>query len=181
MSSVQAAGAKFVSHQGKGSFGTVVGEFDHEVTLHGGHGEPHARLDLKVGGQMMEADINVHSTENPDGSKGGSEVQYAVREQTVSSLPKDGLSNSDPESYVKDGLKPADFQTVGDDDLHQKLVALAKSSKRVELSGQIYHDGKGSGIHDIHMNSGDPSRPTEPDGIARFYTPNSNGTFTEES
>ncbi|HEY3997542.1 MAG TPA: DUF2278 family protein [Candidatus Xenobia bacterium] len=176
-------GPRFVSHGNSPQQpGTVTGEFDHEVVLHGGHGEPHARMDLNVQGQTYEADINVHSMENPDGSQGGSNVEYAVRDQTVTSLPQDGVTPGSNESYVKDGLTEADFQQVDDDQLHQQLMTMAQQSSRVSLSGQMYNDGPGkSGIHDLHQNSGDPTRASEPDGVSRFYIPNGAGTWDEKS
>lgn len=164
-------------------FGTVVGTYDHEIQLNGAHSNPHARMALDVNGQPVEADINVHSMLNPDGTPGGSDVQYAVKDSVVDKMPAQGEVEGGHESYTQDGLTPGDFKTVTNEALHQQLIQLAEGSQEVSLTGQIYHDPGKTGIHDIHMNNGetDPGRdhPGE-DGVASFYR-NDNGQIHKES
>ncbi|MHB2019846.1 MAG: DUF2278 family protein [Candidatus Xenobia bacterium] len=176
MDSVQSALPRFVSHRGQGQFADIVGEFDHEVDL-GGHGEPHARFDMNVNGDTYEADINVHSVRNPDGSSGGSDVEYAIQDQVVPSMPADGVHAANF-SYADQGLQESNFKTVDSETFHQQLEQLASQSSRIELLGMTYHDANKNGIHDIHMNSGEDgswqNHPNE-DGAAKFYIQGNDG------
>ncbi|MHB2016125.1 MAG: DUF2278 family protein [Candidatus Xenobia bacterium] len=163
----------WTSHRGQGQFGSVVGEFDHEVQLSGPRSQPHARFDLDVNGNPVEADINVHSALNPDGSPGGSDVLYAEKDTVVNSEPQDGIQTGGNFSYQDAGLKDSDFQPVSDDSLHQELIGLAQNSDKVQLNGMVYQDPGKTGIHDIHMNSGDVDPHydyPDQDGYAAFYT-----------
>ena len=163
-------------------YGTIVGEFDHEVQL--GHGTPHARFALDENGNQVEADINVHSDLNPDGSYGGSQVEYAIRNDVVDHLPSEGEQVGGSFSYADQGLTEDQFQKVDTDSFHQQLIGLAQHSQRVALSGMIYQDPGKTGIHDIHMNAGNdnPSRDqVGKDGMVQFYQTENDGKVHRET
>jgi hypothetical protein len=164
-------------HGGGGGYAKVVGKMNHEIVMAGGN--PHARLALDVGTDSYEADINTHSTD-------GSNVQYLVRDSKVADAPKPGAYPSATFSYDGEGLKQADFKSVGSDEFHNDLVGWAKSSYLVEMNGMTYSNGGGShGIHDIHQNSGEPagsghSNEVNKDGYAAFYTADAAGGYDKK-
>jgi hypothetical protein len=165
------SGGSFTPNRGGGSqqFADVVGQFQKQIVLNGG--EPHARFDMGVNGDDWEADVNTESLRGADGGQGTSDVQYAIKDQVVSSLPSEGVHTGDSFSYSNQGLSESDFQTISSSQLQQQLEQMAKQSSRVELMGMTYHDPGKNGIHDIHMNSGESGGGNHPgqDGVARFY------------
>jgi hypothetical protein len=153
------------------NYGTVVGTFDGAAPL--GHGNPHSRFEVNAGGKRYEADINTQSMLNPDGSPGGSNVEYAERDQYVSSMPQAGETDGGELSYDAEGLHESDFQPISNEQFGAQLQQLARHADRIALTGKMYHDPGKNGIHDIHMNSGnDDASRDDPghDGAVSFYT-----------
>ncbi len=166
-------------------FGALVGEFQSSshIPLRGGKDTGrHIYLSIKVAAGhyagIYECAVNIRSDE-------GTEVLYAERIEDLDSgsAPAEGFEGgvhlsygtgadaSDP-SYM--GLTDSDFQPIVNDDLYNRIADLCQNCDRVVAYGVTYSDG--SGIHDIHMNSGteagDPHARDDhehQDGAIAFY------------
>jgi uncharacterized protein YukJ len=141
---------------------------------------PHYLIDLQAGGQKFQAAVNIESED-------GSEVLYKIdRSFTppnpggLASLPAGrtaiesvggGLALDYVRSRVKDNLMvdrssmsllPV-AQGAEDSDLHNAVVdlldqAVADGDGTIYAFGSFYQEpGQLSGIHDIHMNQGNPA------------------------
>ena len=160
---------------GPSSYAKVVGKMDHEIIM---GGNPHARLALNVNSDTYEADVNTHSTD-------GSNVQYLVRDSKVAEAPKPGTYPSATFSYDGAGLKQADFKSVDSDEFHKDLVGWATGSYLVEMNGATYANGASHGIHDIHLNSGEPAgsghaNQINQDGYVSFCTADPAGGYDKK-
>lgn len=160
------------THGGQGHYGRLVGKVVDIITTD--FGNPHARLVVNVDGQRYEADINVFSTRPTEQYPQGSDVQFAIRDEVVTSVPEQGINQADTLAYATLGLTQRDFTSVDENSLHDKLDALARSCDLVEIFGVLYQDPDGTrGIHDIHMNSGENGTVADAsshDGAVAFYS-----------
>lgn len=167
------------------TFGRLVGEFQSSshVPLRGGRDSGrHIYLSIKVpSGRdvgVFECAVNIRSDE-------GTEVLYTERIEDLDSggAPEDGFTAGLHLSYGTGGdtsdtdfmgLKDSDFHPIVNDDLYNRIADLSQNCDRVAAYGVTYTDG--TGIHDIHMNSG--TRPDDSharddhrnqDGAIAFY------------
>ena len=154
-------------------FGELVGVFDHATTTPEGKTRPdnnHVYLWIRVASGpfagAFECAVNIHSTD-------GSLVQYSDRleDQTGKPAPAIGFTQT-PLSYAALGLKQADFKPIQDGDLHTLLTGYAQTCSSMAAFGHTYSDG--SGLHDVHQNSGEPGGSGHPnqsgqDGALVFY------------
>jgi hypothetical protein len=145
------------------AYGRLVGEFQSSshIPLRGGHDTGrHIYLSIKVpsGGDagIFECAVNIRSDE-------GTEVLYTQRIEDLDTggAPDDGFTAGVHLSYgsggdVSDpdfmGLKDSDFQPIVNDDLYNRIEDLCQNCDRIAAYGVSYSDG--TGIHNIHMNSG---------------------------
>jgi Uncharacterized conserved protein (DUF2278) len=166
------------------TFGRLVGEFgsSSHVPLRGGKNTGrHIYLSIKVPSGshagVYECAVNIRSDE-------GTEVLYTSRIEDLESsgVPGDGFGRAQL-SYGSGGdesdpdfldLTDGDFQKIQNDDLYNRIADLSQNCDRIAAYGVTYSDG--SGIHDIHMNSGTESgdahaRDDHPhhDGAIAFY------------
>ena len=166
-------------------FGALVGEFQSSshIPLRGGKDTGrHIYLSIKVpsgpDAGIFECAVNIRSDE-------GTEVQYAERIEDLSAAgaPADGFeagvhlyygSGGDAPETEDMGLTDADFQPIVNDDLYNRIADLSQNCDKVAAYGVTYSDG--TGIHDIHMNSGTESSDPHSrddhigqDGAIAFY------------
>jgi hypothetical protein len=161
----------FPTRNGVGNYGHLVGKFVDLITTD--FGNPHARLIVNVGADRYEVDVNVYSTLKSARFPNGSEVQFAIRDEAVDAAPAVGVDDTTTLAYTQLGLHQADFTSVDEDTLHDKIDALARASELVEIFGVLYKDANAQGIHDVHMNSGEggaPADDTAKDGAIAFYS-----------
>jgi uncharacterized protein YukJ len=167
------------------TFGRIVGEFQsssHMPRRSERENTRHIYLDVKVANGpfagIFECAVNVLSDD-------GTEVQYCERMEDLDSgdVPADGFepdvhlsygSGPDPNDPDYMGLTDADFQTIGHEELYNRIAGLAQSCDRIAAYGTTYSDG--TGIHDIHMKSGSEPSSTQArddrahkDGAIAFY------------
>jgi Uncharacterized conserved protein (DUF2278) len=162
----------------KDTYGRLVGEFQ-SASLTPRRAEEdtgsHIYLDMKIAQPphegVFECAVNIRSDDQ-------TEVLYVERMENVapSDVPADGFSTDVELSYAAGsgpdfmGLTDADFQTIENDDLYNRVAGLAQSCDKIAAYGTTYSDG--TGIHDIHMHTttetDDPSRPYK-DGAIAFY------------
>ena len=168
------------------TYGRLVARFvsASPIPLRGGRDTGrHIYLDLQVpdgspDAGVYECAVNIRSNE-------GTEVLFTRRIEPVDPGsapgfgfdPNVGLSygtGGDPSDGSYLGLTDADFRPIVNDELYQTISDLAQSCSRVAACGVTYSDG--TGIHDIHMNSGtDPSDyharddRVHQDGAIAFY------------
>lgn len=154
-------------------FGELVGSFDHVTPVPKGRTRPdnnHIYLWIRVPSVplagLYECAFNIHSTDQ-------SNVLFTTWEEDLSgkSVPAPGFLAA-PLSYAKLGLKNADFKPVQQGDLQTLVSVYAQTSTRMAAYGYTYSDG--TGLHDIHLNSGEPTgsgRPNQAghDGALVFY------------
>ena len=145
------------------TYGRLVGDFQSSshIPLRGGKNTGrHIYLSIKVPSGshagIFECAVNIRSDE-------GTEVLFAERIEDLDSgeAPGDGFQGgvhlsygtggdaSDPDFM---GLKDDDFRPIVNDDLYNRIADLCQNCDRIAAYGVTYTDG--SGIHDIHMNSG---------------------------
>lgn len=137
---------------------------------------PHYRFDLKVdGGASAQINVNVQSTD-------GSEIRYLivtdfqpVDPAGLMNLPVGATPLADTASdlrldYVQgknpDGTALVDFSKmqnldIGADQLHNAVSdlldqALSDPNGTIYAFGSYYNDGTGLGMHNIHINQGNP-------------------------
>jgi hypothetical protein len=151
-------------------FGRLVGQFQSSshIPLRGGQDTGrHIYLSLKVpegpSVGIFECAVNIRSDE-------GTTVLYCERIEDLDSggAPADGFNASirlsygaglggDGVDYI--GLTDSDFKSIVNDELYNRIADLSQGCDRMAAYGVTYSDG--TGIHDIHMNSGtDPATPT---------------------
>lgn len=162
-------------------FGALVGSFDHAtLSPHDGTrpDDNHVYLWLSVAtgeyAGRYEAAVNIHSTD-------GSDLQFAETEENVpaADLPSIGFAPAKL-SYAALGLAQADFRQQTEEELHVALLNLAQNAERIAVYGHTY--GGGDGLHDVHMNSGEPPssghpNPSNQDGALIFYRKDGDGAI----
>ena len=174
------------------AFGRLVARFQFasHVPLAGGHDTGrHIYLALRVPdgpvAGLYEAAVNIRSDE-------GTEVTFAERLENLDAagMPQPGFQAGvklaygtgpadDNVDYL--GLSDGEFQGIKNDELYDKISKLTEGCNKVAVYGVTYSP-VGSGIHDVHMNSGtDPAdgharddRDRE-DGAIAFYFDLGNG------
>jgi hypothetical protein len=171
------------------SFGRLVGtfQFASHVPLAGGKDTGrHIYLALKLEGGPLagtyEAAVNIRSDE-------GTVVTFAERLESLGpgEIPNPGFDNDAKLAYGKGpdgdgvdyiGLTDDDFQEIENDALYDKISKLTAGSDAVAVYGVTYSP-VGSGIHDVHMNSGTDSSDShskddrdQEDGAIAFYFSN---------
>jgi hypothetical protein len=167
------------------TFGRLVGEFQSasHIPLRGGKNTGrHIYLSIKVpqGHQagIFECAVNIRSDE-------GTEVLYTQRIEDLDTggVPSEGFTPGVHLAYGTGGahsgpdfmgLHDGDFHPIVNDDLYNRIADLCHGCDRVAAYGLTYSDG--TGIHDIHMNSGtkkgDPHAGDDrvhQDGAIAFY------------
>lgn len=112
----------------------------------------------------FEAAVNVESSQMVgNASPDKLELRYHLLDQTVEETewPAEGFTTSAALSYAKLGLHDSDFQIVTSGALRTLVATDALQAQRIAVYGMTYSDG--TGIHDVHMNTGDH------DGAMIFY------------
>ncbi len=154
-------------------FGELVGVFDHATTTPEGKNRPdnnHVYLWIRVASGpfagAFECAVNIHSTD-------GSLVQYSdmLEDRTGKPVPGGGFTKT-PLSYAALGVTQANFKSIQDGDLHTLLTGYAQTCDHMAAFGHTYSDG--TGLHDVHQNSGEPGGSGHPDqtgqdGALVFY------------
>ena len=155
-------------------YGGLVGELDH-ITLNPHDGpkpdDNHIYLWLHVPAGPVQGKYEcAFNTESTDGA---SQSQYAVKEESIdpTDFPDVGYADATV-SYAGLGLKQSDFQNITNGTLRTSVYDWAHSSALITAYGHTYSDG--TGLHDIHMNSGEPKGSKFPnlvnqDGVLVFY------------
>jgi hypothetical protein len=167
------------------AYGRLVGQFQFasHVPLRGGENTGrHIYLSIKVpdgpNAGIFECAVNIRSDE-------GTEVLYTqkIEDLDQGGAPELGFqgglhlaygSGEDAPGQDYMGLKDSDFHPIVNDDLYNRVADLCQNCDQVAAYGLTYSDG--TGIHDIHMNSGtDRSDPhasqdrDRQDGAIAFY------------
>lgn len=154
-------------------FGELVGTFDHAALVAEGNTRPddnHVYLWIRVAGGafagLYECAFNIHSTDQ-------SNVQFTdwPEDLTGKTLPPVGWTQPSL-SYAALGLKDADFAPVQQGDLQTLVTHYAETCILLAAYGAAYSEG--TGLHDIHLNSGEPpgsahADRTGQDGALVFY------------
>ena len=162
------------AHLPRNQFGALVGVLDH-LTLSAHDGthpdDNHVYIWLRVPagpfGGKYECAFNTES------SSSGSQSQFAVKEEAIqlSDIPEYGFSSA-AVSYRAMGLKQSDFQPIQNGALRTSVFDWANKASLITAYGITYPGG--DGLHDIHMNSGEPTGSGHPnltneDGVLVFY------------
>ncbi len=154
-------------------FGALSGPFDHVTLVPEGKTRPdnnHVYLWIRVPSGpvagVFECAFNIHSTDQ-------SNVLFTAWEEdlTGKAVPSPGFTAT-PLSYAQLGLKDADFKPVAQGDLQTLVTGYAQTCHGMTAYGTTYSDG--TGLHDIHLNSGEPPGNGHPnqvghDGALVFY------------
>ncbi len=155
-------------------FGELVGTFDHATLVPEGAIRPddnHVYLWISVAdgpyAGLYECAFNIHSTDQTN-------VQFTdwPEDLTGKTLPQAGFTQPSL-SYAALGLKDADFAPVQQGDLQTLVTHYAETCTLVAGYGTTYFEG--TGLHDIHLNSGEPpgsahESRTGQDGALVFYS-----------
>lgn len=148
-------------------YGALTGTFDHwTLSAHNGtHADDnHIYLWLVSGGGKFEAAVNVESSKIVgDASPDKRELSYSLHDETVpmDQWPAIGFSGNASLSYAALGLHEADFTIVTSGALRTLIATDAMHAQRISVYGMTYTEG--TGIHDVHMNTGGK------DGALIFY------------
>jgi hypothetical protein len=171
------------------AFGRLVAEFQFasHVPLAGGRNTGrHIYLALRVAdgpvAGVYEAAVNIRSDE-------GTTVKFTEKLENLnaSDLPNVGFQGGVKLAYGTGtgdvdylGLSDDDFHDIQNDELYDKISKLTAGSNRIAVYGVTYSDG--SGIHDVHMNSGTQGGDSHAhddrvheDGAIAFYFDLGNG------
>ena len=154
-------------------FGVLVGSFGHATLVPEGSSRPdnnHIYLWVTIpNGEFTgsyECAFNIHSTD-------ASNVLFTDQEEdlTGQTLPQSGFKVTSL-SYTDLGVKDADFVAIQQGDLQSIVTHYAETCDQMAAYGMTYPDG--TGLHDIHMNSGEPAGSAHPervgqDGALVFY------------
>lgn len=160
-------------------FGELVGTFDHATLVPEGATRPddnHVYLWVRVpDGQyagVYECAFNIHSTDQTD-------VLFTdwPENLTGKTLPAPGWA-APALSYAALGLKDGDFAPVRQGDLQTLVTHYAETCTLMAAYGTTYPEG--TGLHDIHLNAGEPSGSahadrTGQDGALVFYFSGTDG------
>ncbi len=154
-------------------FGELVGTFDHATLVPEGAARPddnHVYLWIRVAGGpfagLYECAFNIHSTDQTDVEFTDWPEDFAGK-----TLPPAGFTLT-PLSYAALGLKDTDFEPVQQGDLQTVVTHYAETCILIAAYGTTYSEG--TGLHDIHLNSGEPpgsahADRTGQDGALVFY------------
>ena len=136
-------------------FGELVGTFDHATLVPEGATRPddnHVYLWVSVAGGafagLYECAFNIHSTDQTN-------VLFTdwPEDMTGKTLPPVGFTQP-ALSYAALGLKDGDFAPVQQGDLQTTVTHYAETCVLMAAYGTTYSEG--TGLHDIHLNSGEP-------------------------
>ena len=152
-------------------YGALTGSFDHwTLSPHDGtHADDnHIYVWLKVESLMatgkFECAVNVESSRMVgNASPDKLELRYHLMDETVeeTAWPPEGFTTDAALSFAKLGLHESDFQIVTSGALRTLVAMDALQAQRIAVYGMTYSDG--TGIHDVHQNTGDH------DGAIIFY------------
>jgi hypothetical protein len=157
-------------------FGGLVGTIDH-LTLSPHDGKKpdnnHVYIWINVpagpNAGRYECAFNTESTDT-------SPTLYAVVEEEIdpTEIPTYGFEDASV-SYAAMGLTEADFQVIQNGTLRSSVFNWAQHCDEIVAYGLTYNDG--TGIHDIHMNSGErpgsghANRVNQDGALAFYYRP----------
>ena len=155
-------------------FGGLVGTVDH-VTLNDHDGphpdDNHVYIWLKIAGGPLAGRYECAFNTQSDESK--TPVQYCIHEEDIdnSEFPSIGFTPAEF-SYAGIGLSQKDFQPIINGTLRSLVFHYAQQCNLVAAYGVTYTEG--NGLHDIHLNSGEPKggenpNRTDEDGVLVFY------------
>lgn len=154
----------------KNRYGAVVGVLDGPL---GDADDNHVFINIRIRkGQYAgryQAAFNVQSTQ------AGSHSEYHVLDEQISpeQIPPEDFDADASLSYAALGLKQSDFQPIENGKLRTIVHSTVQQSEWISVYGFTYSNG--TGIHDIHMNSGEPagskfpSRPNQDGALACYY------------
>ncbi|MGZ3459165.1 MAG: DUF2278 family protein [Archangium sp.] len=103
------------------------------------------------------------------------QTQYYVYDEAITAdeIPPEDFSTSASLSYQSLGLKAADFKPIESGRLRTIVHSTVETSEWISAYGFTYSDG--TGLHDVHMNSGEPSgshhanRPNQDGALACYF------------
>ncbi len=161
-------------------FGELVGTFDHATLVPEGGTRPddnHVYLWVRVAegafAGLYECAFNIHSTDQTN-------VSFTdwPEDLTGKTPPAAGFTQA-ALSYAALGLKDADFAPVQQGDLQTLITHYAETCTLLVAYGTTYSEG--TGLHDIHLNAGEPpgsahADRTGQDGALVFYFGPADGT-----
>ena len=158
-------------------YGALTGKFDHwTLSAHDGtHPDNnHIYVWLKVESVMVngkfEAAVNVESSKAVgNASPDKLELRYYLHDETVpvDQWPAEGFAGDAQLSYAALGLHESDFTIVTSGALRTLVATDALQAQRISIYGMTYTEG--TGIHDVHMNTGNH------DGAMIFYYDDQHG------
>ena len=137
-------------------FGGLTGELDHlTLAAHDGNrpDDNHVYLWLRIpSGNFagkFEVAFNTQSSDHTD-------AQYYVYEEAVDpqDIPGVGFESAEV-SYTGLGLHQSDFVSIGNGTLRTMITEYAHAADLITAYGFVY--GGGDGLHEVHMNSGEPA------------------------
>ena len=146
-------------------FGGLVGEIDH-ITLNPHDGpkpdDNHIYIWIKVPAGPLAG--KYECAFNTQSNQGGAACQFAVFEEeiTLGDFPSFGFWDAEV-SYPGLGLKQSDFQPIQNGQLRSAVRDWAQDASMITAYGFTYPGG--DGIHDIHMNSGEPAGSGHPNHV----------------
>lgn len=160
-------------HLPGGRFGCLIGHFYRATLVPEGHARPddnHLYLWLRVPegpfAGHYECAISVRSNDH-------SGILFTDLEEELNgdSLPEPGFLR-EPFSYAGLALTDRDFRHAWEGALQSLILHYAETSARVAVFGETYD--RGTGMHDVHMNSGEPhgsphADRENQDGALAFY------------
>lgn len=125
---------------------------------------------------QYEVAVNVYSTDRSEGlSPDDRDLRYYIHTDSVQETewPEEGFQSQGVAlSYTGLGLTEANFTPVQMGELRSLVSNHATSCQRISAYGMTYSTG--DGLHDVHMNSGNPSgsgygNQSGQDGALIFY------------
>lgn len=116
----------------------------------------------KAAFNVASSDPNTHS-------------EYYVRDEeiTAAEIPPEDFDANASLSYAALGLKQANFRPIENGKLRTIVHSTVQQSEWISVYGFTFSDG--TGIHDIHMNSGEPAgskhpnKPNQDGALACYY------------
>jgi hypothetical protein len=156
-------------------FGALVGVLDHlTLAAHDGQhaDDNHVYIWIRVPqGQFAGKYECAFNTESSGG--GNVESQFLVKEEQIqeSDFPDFGFDTATV-SYNGLGLTQSEFQPISNGSLRTSVYDWANKAALITAYGVTYNTG--DGIHEVHMNSGEPpgsgfSNLVNEDGAMVFY------------
>ncbi len=159
------------------TYGALVGSVDGPLGDQNSH---HVFIMIRVqSGEhagLYQAAVNVDS-EDPT-----TDSQYFIRDEAITAddVPPEGFDPDAQLSYAALGLVQDDFTTANAGNLRTLVHSAVLTSTSISVYGFTYSDG--TGIHDVHMNSGEPQGSSHPsltnqDGALACYRTQGDGTL----